>query len=133
MPRAPFESVSAQIQSAASRFARRSITKGTRALLLRALSERECARFRNRNFRQPGRQRRVHVVEFREWIGGLKLPMPACHQPIDSLALVGRSEAVRAPVDCVRCLAYDEGHPTLLTVVDGGGQLALDLDEDDAE
>lgn len=68
----------------------------------------------------------------RPWIGGLHLPSPACHQPIDALALAGRSEAVRAPVDCVRCLS---GGPDLygsLVPLDGG-QLPLEFDPDAAE
>ena len=47
------------------------------SLLLKRMSEQECARFRNRNLRQPGTDRRVHEVELRDWVGGLKLPAPA--------------------------------------------------------
>jgi hypothetical protein len=100
------------------------------SLVLRALSERECARFRNRNLRQPGRRRRVHAVELRDWIGGLKMPVPACHQPIDPTTLAGRSEAVTAPVDCERCLASDENPFTPLVALDGG-QLTLELQPGD--
>lgn len=90
------------------------------------MSERECARFRNRNLRQPGRGRRVHAVELRDWIGGLQLPAPACHQPVATLALAGDSEAVTAPVDCARCLAgTPEPFPPLRVVE--GGQLTLEL------
>ncbi|MCI2421553.1 hypothetical protein MOQ72_29370 [Saccharopolyspora sp. K220] len=96
------------------------------SLALRAMSERECARFRNRNLRQPGPNRRVHAVELRDWIGGLKLPVPACHQPLATLALAGDSEAVTAPVDCARCLAGNPDPFTPLFAIDGG-QLALDL------
>ncbi|MEV5535230.1 hypothetical protein SAMN05216215_104266 [Saccharopolyspora shandongensis] len=99
------------------------------SLLLKGLSERECARFRNRNLRQPGHGRRVHAVELRDWIGGLKLPVPACHQPLATLALAGDSEAVTAAVDCARCLAGNPDPFTPLTVIDGG-QLTLDLRPD---
>lgn len=95
-------------------------------MLLKHMSERECARFRNRNLRQPGAQRRVHEVELRDWVGGLKLPGPACHQPLDAFALAGSSEAVTAPVDCAKCLSRNPDPFTPLTVVDGG-QLTLDL------
>ncbi|KHF42166.1 hypothetical protein [Saccharomonospora viridis] len=100
------------------------------SLALRAISERECARFRNRNLRQPGKGRRVHAVELREWIGGLKMPTPACHQPVDPVSLAGGSEAVTQRVDCERCLARDPNPFTPLTVIDGG-QLTLDFDTDD--
>ena len=69
----------------------------------------------------------MHAVELRPWIGGLLLPGPACHQPFDALALAGASEAVRAAVDCVRCLS---GGPDLyggLVPLDGG-QLPLDFE-----
>jgi hypothetical protein len=97
------------------------------SLALLAISRRECDRFRHRNLRRPGRGRRVHAVELRPWIGGLWLPGPACHQPFDALALAGASEAVRAAVDCVRCLS---GGPDLygaLVPVDGG-QLPLEFE-----
>ncbi|RRO14710.1 hypothetical protein EIL87_18355 [Saccharopolyspora rhizosphaerae] len=101
------------------------------SLLLKHMSERECARFRNRNLRQPGARRRVHAVELRNWIGGLKLPSPACHQPLDALALAGRSEAVTALVDCAKCLSRNPDPFAPLTVVDGG-QLALKLETGDS-
>lgn len=97
------------------------------SVLLRTLSEQECARFRNRNLRQPGRDRRVHAVELRPWIGGLKLPAPACHQPVATLALAGESLAVTAPVDCARCLA-DNPDPFAPLVALDGGQLPLPLE-----
>ncbi|MCX2732386.1 hypothetical protein OOZ19_19275 [Saccharopolyspora sp. NFXS83] len=96
------------------------------SVALRGLSERECARFRNRNLRQPGRRRRVHRVELQDWVGGLKLPGPACHQPLDTPAVAGDSEAVTAPVDCARCLAGGQDPFTPLVALDGG-QLALGL------
>lgn len=96
------------------------------SLLLKRMSERECARFRNRNLRQPGTDRRVHEVELRDWIGGLKLPAPACHQPLDGSGLAGRHEPVTSPVDCAKCLSRNPDPFTPLTVVDGG-QLTLDL------
>lgn len=97
------------------------------------MSEQECARFRNRNLRQPGNKRRVHEVELRDWVGGLKLPSPACHQPLDGFVLAGKSEAVTEPVDCAKCLARNPDPFTPLTVIDGG-QLTLDLrSEDSAE
>lgn len=96
------------------------------SVLLKRMSERECARFRNRNLRQPGTGRRVHEVELRDWVGGLKLPAPACHQPLDAFALAGNSEPVTAPVDCARCLSRNPDPFTPLTAVDGG-QLSLEL------
>lgn len=102
------------------------------SLALRGLSERECARFRNRNLRQPGRGRRVHRVELRDWLGGLKLPVPACHQPLATLALAGDSAAVTSPVDCARCLAGNPDPFTPLVALDGG-QLPLALEPGDAE
>lgn len=102
-------------------------------MLLKRMSERECARFRNRNLRQRGAHRRVHEVELRDWVGGLKLPAPACHQPLDGFALAGKSEAVAEPVDCTKCLSRNPDPFAPLTVIDGG-QLALDLrDPDDVE
>ena len=100
------------------------------SLWLRRMSETECARFRNRNLRQRGRKRRVHAVELRDWRGGLKLPTPACRQPVGSLALTGGSEAVTAPVDCARCLALDPNPVAPLYAIDGG-QLPLDLEPGD--
>ncbi|GAB2683085.1 hypothetical protein GCM10027271_51150 [Saccharopolyspora gloriosae] len=97
------------------------------SLALRGLSEHECGRFRNRNLRQPGRERRVHRVEFQDWIGGLKLPGPACHQPLDTPAVAGHAEAVTSPVDCARCLAGDQDAFTPLVALDGG-QLTLGLE-----
>ncbi|MCA1195194.1 hypothetical protein [Saccharopolyspora sp. 6V] len=101
------------------------------SLALRGLSEHECARFRNRNLRQPGRGRRVHRVELRDWYGGLKFPAPACHQPLDSRALAGDSTAVTDPVDCARCLAGNPDPFTPLVALDGG-QLHLALEPGDA-
>lgn len=100
------------------------------SLTPKAISESECARFRNRNLRQPGRGRRVHAVELREWTAGLKIPIPACHQSVDPVKLVRDSRAVRQPVDCKRCLARGPNPRTPLTVIDGG-QLTLDFDADD--
>lgn len=93
---------------------------------LTAIAERECARFRNRNLRQPGRDRRVHAVQLRYWLGGLHLPGPACHQPLDSQAVAGDREAVTLPVDCARCLTREEHSFPPLVALDGG-QLPLDL------
>lgn len=101
------------------------------SVLLWGLSEREGARFRNRNLRQPGRGRRVHRVALRAWIGGLSLPVPACHQPVAALALAGDSEAVTAPVDCARCLAGNLNPYTPLVSLDGG-QLPLALEPPEA-
>ncbi|MHA6806299.1 hypothetical protein [Salinifilum ghardaiensis] len=90
------------------------------SLMLRALSERECARFKHRNLQQPGRGRAVHAVEFRAWIAGLHLPAPACHQPTATLALTGEAQAVRAKVTCTRCQNLDPGAADTLVPLDGG-------------
>jgi len=98
------------------------------SLALLAISRRECDRFRHRNLRQPGRKRRVHAVELRPWIGGLLLPGPACHQPFDALALSGESEAVRAAVDCARCLSGPDLYVPPVPL--DGGQLPLEFEPD---
>lgn len=99
------------------------------SLVLRGLSQRECARFRNRNLRQPGRGRVVHAVELRDWIAGLQLPAPACHQPVASLALSGEAHAVTDEVTCGKCRARVQRMAPLVAL--DGGQLALDLDDQD--
>ena len=96
----------------------------------RAISEYECDRFRKRNLCQPGRGLRVHDVEFREWNGGLKMPTPACRQPVDPVKLVWSGQAVSQPVDCKRCLALDPNPRVPLIAIDGG-QLPLDFDVGD--
>lgn len=100
------------------------------SLALQALAENECARFRNRNLRQPGARRRVHAVEHRNWIGGLVMPVPACHQPLDPVSLAGHSQAVTLAVDCERCLTRDE-HPFPPLVAIDGDQLPLALETSD--
>ncbi len=102
------------------------------SLLLRALSERECARFRNRNLRQPGPRRAVHAVELREWIADLQLPAPACHQPVASFALSGEAHAVADEVTCAKCRTLAGQRMAPLVALDGG-QLALNLDDADDE
>ena len=103
------------------------------SLILRALSDRECARFRDRNLRQRGRNRVVHAVAYREWIGGLHLPAPACHQPVASFALSGEAYAVAEKVTCAKCrTATGGGRAAPFGLVDSVGQLALDLDDPDA-
>lgn len=94
---------------------------------LRRLAEQECRRFQRRNLRS-GPQRRVHAVEFRDWLGGMaQLPAPACHQPMGGFVFDGHAEAVAQPVDCERCRALPESVQARLTVVDGG-QLTLALE-----
>ncbi len=100
------------------------------SLVLRGLSERECARFRNRNLRQPGRKRVVHLVELRDWIAGLQLPAPACHQPVASFALSGEAYAVLDEVTCGKCRALGRHRTAPLIALDGG-QLTFDLDNRD--
>lgn len=95
---------------------------------LAAISERECARFHGRNLRQPGSGKRVHVVELRHW-EGVRMPVPACGQPIDPLRWAGRNHAVAESVTCKRCLARDEKEISTLVTVDYH-QLALDLELD---
>lgn len=98
------------------------------SVMLHALSERECARFRNRNLRQPGRGRVVHAVELRNWIADLRLPFPACHQPVATFALTGDAHAVTDEVTCSKCRTQSDRRRSPLIALDGG-QLALDLDE----
>lgn len=103
---------------------------------LRALSDWECDRFRNRNLRRPGRRRRVHAVDLREWFG-VPMPTPACNQAMHPLSLA-RTKAVIEPVDCERCLAIRGTAVTPLTSVHDDGQLTLfdsagDPEEDDGE
>lgn len=100
------------------------------SLVLRGLSQRECRRFRNRNLRQPGRRRVVHAVELRDWIAGLQLPAPACHQPVAALALSGEASAVADDVTCGKCRTLAHQRMTPLIGLDGG-QLALHLDADE--
>lgn len=85
---------------------------------LQALSDRECARFRNRNLRQPERRRRVHAVEYRDWLG-VPMPTPACNQALNPLALAGITKAVTEPVNCERCLAIRGTAVTPLAAIDG--------------
>lgn len=86
----------------------------------------ECARFRHRNFQLHRSNRRVHAVEFRPWIAGLRLPMPACHQPTNMMVLAGEARAVRERVTCTRCKNLESGQVDTLVPLDGGLPLRFD-------
>lgn len=50
-----------------------------------------------------GRSDTIHAVSFRDWINGLTLPSPACHQGWSGLGAAGELLATRNPVSCVKC------------------------------
>jgi hypothetical protein len=50
-----------------------------------------------------GRSDTVHSVDFRDWINGLTLPSPACHQGWSGLGAAGELLATRHPVTCAKC------------------------------
>lgn len=50
-----------------------------------------------------GRSSIVHAVDFREWINGLTLPFPACHQGWSGLGAAGELLATRHRVTCAKC------------------------------
>lgn len=50
-----------------------------------------------------GRSTTVHAVTWAEWINGLTLPGPACHQGWSGLGAAGELLPSRNPVSCVKC------------------------------
>jgi hypothetical protein len=50
-----------------------------------------------------GRSTTVHAVTWAEWINGLTLPGPACHQGWSGLGAAGELLPTRNPVTCVKC------------------------------
>lgn len=50
-----------------------------------------------------GRSETVHATDFRDWINGLTLPSPACHQGWSGLGAAGELLATRHPVTCTKC------------------------------
>jgi hypothetical protein len=58
--------------------------------------------FANQNLR-IGRSDTVHAVDFRDWINGLTLPSPACHQGWSGLGAAGELLATRHAVTCAKC------------------------------
>jgi hypothetical protein len=50
-----------------------------------------------------GRSDTVHAVDFRDWINGVALPSPACHQGWSGLGAAGELLATRHPVTCAKC------------------------------
>ena len=94
----------------------------SRALV--SLAEREQRRFRNRNCRTR-RGSVVHAVAWVPWVGDLLLPLPACRQPIGSLAVTGDLWAVAEEVTCRRCLTFTSAHRDAAHADLLGGQLEL--------
>lgn len=45
----------------------------------------------------------MHAANFRDWINGLTLPSPACHQGWSGLGAAGKLLATRHPVTCAKC------------------------------
>lgn len=67
-----------------------------------------------------GRSAIVHAVDFRDWINGLTLPSPACHQGWSGLGAAGELLPARHPVTCAKCRRLrgllDEDHPEALAL-----------------
>ncbi|ANY10693.1 hypothetical protein [Pseudonocardia sp. HH130630-07] len=63
-----------------------------------------------------GHSRVVHDVTWRDWLGDLQLPVPACHQSWSGLATTGDLSATTDPANCRKCTARN---PATTTAVAG--------------
>lgn len=66
-----------------------------------------------------GRSDTVHALAWAEWINGLTLPSPACHQGWSGLGASGELRATRTPITCAKCrrlVGPDLDGPAALTL-----------------
>jgi hypothetical protein len=66
-----------------------------------------------------GRSDTVHALIWADWINGLALPSPACHQGWSGLGAAGELRATRSPITCAKCrklVGPDPLDPAALTL-----------------
>ena len=59
--------------------------------------------FAGRNLR-IGRSKTVHALAWRDWINGLTLPFPACHQGWSGVGAAGELHPTGLAPSCLKCM-----------------------------